>query len=238
MQFAPTASIHEISRCEPIKARRATRTLSAPPPLVLPAAAAAPACPPQHGSMLSACRVRALPLLRCRGTTQARHAACHARYLADAAGSPAAAASEAEDKPKAKKKCGCGRSPTGFCNGLHALSKEEWAVSERNPDRRPEGSEEPEAAAEPAAAAEPGEILIYQGGRARPLRILKTASFINCVASCTGGPLIVTADIAMPFAARLGMATTMAFFGLSTTGTSTSRQLHPLTPARACLTGV
>ena len=82
------------------------------------------------------------------------------------------------------------------------------------------------AAAAPAdeaeATAEPEEILIYQGGRARPLRILKTASFINCVASCTGGPLIVTADIAMPFAARLGMATTMAFFGLSTTGTPSS----------------
>ena len=22
--------------------------------------------------------------------------------------------------------CGCGRSPTGFCTGLHALSDEEW----------------------------------------------------------------------------------------------------------------
>ena len=69
------------------------------------------------------------------------------------------------------------------------------------------------------ADAEPEEILIYQGGRARPLRILKTASFVNCTASLIGSPVIVTADIAMPFAARLGMATTMAFFGLSTTGT-------------------
>jgi hypothetical protein len=87
-------------------------------------------------------------------------------------------------------------------------------------------------AAEPAAAAdagatadgEPEEILIYQGGRAKPLRILKTASFINCTASLIGSPIIVTADIAMPFAARVGMATTMAFFGLSTTGACSTQQ--------------
>ena len=69
----------------------------------------------------------------------------------------------------------------------------------------------------------PQEILIYEGGRAKPLRILKTASFINCTASLIGSPIIVTADIAMPFAARLGMATTMAFFGLSTTGAHRGR---------------
>ena len=39
------------------------------------------------------------------------------------------------DTPKAPKKCGCGRSATGFCTGLHALSKEEWAASEQNPKR-------------------------------------------------------------------------------------------------------
>lgn len=74
----------------------------------------------------------------------------------------------------------------------------------------------------------PQEILIYEGGRARPLRILKTASFVNCTASLIGSPIIVTADIAMPFAARLGMATTMAFFGLSTTGTRCSVLSKPL----------
>jgi hypothetical protein len=75
-----------------------------------------------------------------------------------------------------------------------------------------------DAGASPVADEKPQEILIYEGGRAKPLRILKTASFINCTASLIGSPIIVTADIAMPFAARLGMATTMAFFGLSTTG--------------------
>ena len=32
-------------------------------------------------------------------------------------------------------KCGCGRSPTGFCVGLHKLTAEEWAVSDQNPNR-------------------------------------------------------------------------------------------------------
>ena len=32
-------------------------------------------------------------------------------------------------------KCGCGRSPTGSCVGLHKLTAEEWAVHEQNPNR-------------------------------------------------------------------------------------------------------
>lgn len=32
-------------------------------------------------------------------------------------------------------KCGCGRSPTGFCVGLHKLSVEEWAVHADNPNK-------------------------------------------------------------------------------------------------------
>jgi len=31
-------------------------------------------------------------------------------------------------------KCGCGRSPTGFCVGLHKLSTDEWAVHADNPN--------------------------------------------------------------------------------------------------------
>ena len=41
-------------------------------------------------------------------------------------------------KEKAKKeppKCGCGRSPTGNCVGLHKLSDAEWAISDKNPNR-------------------------------------------------------------------------------------------------------
>ena len=31
--------------------------------------------------------------------------------------------------------CGCGRSPTGFCVGLHKLTAEEWAISDQNPNK-------------------------------------------------------------------------------------------------------
>jgi hypothetical protein len=32
-------------------------------------------------------------------------------------------------------KCGCGRSQTGFCVGLHSLTPEEWATHTDNPAR-------------------------------------------------------------------------------------------------------
>lgn len=32
-------------------------------------------------------------------------------------------------------KCGCGRSPSGFCVGLHKLTAEEWAVHADNPNK-------------------------------------------------------------------------------------------------------
>ena len=33
------------------------------------------------------------------------------------------------------KKCGCGRSETGYCVGLHLLTAEEWMAHEKNPNR-------------------------------------------------------------------------------------------------------
>jgi len=33
------------------------------------------------------------------------------------------------------KKCGCGRSESGSCVGLHALSEAEWATDTRNPNK-------------------------------------------------------------------------------------------------------
>lgn len=33
------------------------------------------------------------------------------------------------------QKCGCGRSTTGFCVGLHRLTADEWAVHADNPQR-------------------------------------------------------------------------------------------------------
>jgi hypothetical protein len=32
-------------------------------------------------------------------------------------------------------KCGCGRSPTGYCVGLHKLSETEWATHADNPNK-------------------------------------------------------------------------------------------------------
>ena len=39
------------------------------------------------------------------------------------------------EAPAPGPKCGCGRSPTGFCVGLHKLTPEEWAASDQNPNR-------------------------------------------------------------------------------------------------------
>lgn len=33
------------------------------------------------------------------------------------------------------KKCGCGRSETGNCVGLHAVSDADWATHEKNPNK-------------------------------------------------------------------------------------------------------
>lgn len=38
--------------------------------------------------------------------------------------------------PVLTQACGCGRSKTGYCVGLHKLSEEEWAVHEDNPNKK------------------------------------------------------------------------------------------------------
>jgi CDGSH-type Zn-finger protein len=38
-------------------------------------------------------------------------------------------------KEPAAVKCGCGRSPSGFCMGLHKMTDKEWAVSDKNPNK-------------------------------------------------------------------------------------------------------
>lgn len=54
-------------------------------------------------------------------------------------------------------KCGCGRSPTGFCVGLHKLSADEWAVHADNPNKVTPVTavEEPKPAAKKPAAKKP-----------------------------------------------------------------------------------
>lgn len=41
----------------------------------------------------------------------------------------------AVEEVKAPTKCGCGRSPSGNCVGLHALSEDAWAVHPDNPKK-------------------------------------------------------------------------------------------------------
>jgi len=45
---------------------------------------------------------------------------------------PVPASAEAVKTPV---KCGCGRSSSGECVGLHALSAEQWEVSDKNPNK-------------------------------------------------------------------------------------------------------
>jgi CDGSH-type Zn-finger protein len=40
---------------------------------------------------------------------------------------------DVDAKASTQVKCGCGRSQSGFCVGLHSLTPEEWAVHADNP---------------------------------------------------------------------------------------------------------
>ena len=52
--------------------------------------------------------------------------------------------------------CGCGRSTTGLCVGLHKLTPEEWAVHTDNPAKAvPKAEAKPKAPAKPKTAAKP-----------------------------------------------------------------------------------
>lgn len=48
---------------------------------------------------------------------------------------PEEAAKKEVEILKKSLQCGCGRSPTGSCLGLHKLSEEEWLTHEVNPNR-------------------------------------------------------------------------------------------------------
>ena len=61
-------------------------------------------------------------------------------FLLNRKGNPAPAqeaAPEAPYKVEAPQapKCGCGRSQSGFCVGLHKLTEAEWAVHADNPNK-------------------------------------------------------------------------------------------------------
>ena len=40
---------------------------------------------------------------------------------------------DVDAKAGTQVKCGCGRSPSGFCVGLHSLTPEQWATHSDNP---------------------------------------------------------------------------------------------------------
>jgi len=48
--------------------------------------------------------------------------------------------------------CGCGRSPSGLCEGYHALTAEQWAASDKNSNRVAETVVKEVAPAKPAPA--------------------------------------------------------------------------------------
>lgn len=65
---------------------------------------------------------------------------------------PAPQAAEPAPVPAVEepRRCGCGRSASGFCVGLHALSPEQWAEHPDNP-RRPTPAVKKTTARKPAA---------------------------------------------------------------------------------------
>jgi hypothetical protein len=83
-------------------------------------------------------------------------------------------------------------------------------------------------AAGPRTLEANGTLLIYQGARAQPVVLLKRLSVANCSLSLIAAPLLASADLAVPLAARLSIAFTMATFGLSTTGFLAWFDSHPL----------
>ena len=60
---------------------------------------------------------------------------------------------QVDAKASTQTKCGCGRSQTGFCVGLHSLKPEEWAAHADNPAKvkKPRARKAP--AEKPAPAA-------------------------------------------------------------------------------------
>ena len=69
------------------------------------------------------------------------------------------------EAPKAEPaKCGCGRSPTGFCVGLHKLTAEEWSTHADNPNRVVAVEPEVKAEKKPARAAKGSKAVVKKTG--------------------------------------------------------------------------
>ena len=62
---------------------------------------------------------------------------------------------DAVTQAPAPTKCGCGRSPSGFCVGLHRLTAEEWNVHADNPARTVAEEKPKKRVAKPRAESAP-----------------------------------------------------------------------------------
>jgi hypothetical protein len=152
----------------------------------------------QHPAPLpsaAAANVKPIPLhLRRLSTGSAVRRLCHRYWQVQRQGFCRALSTQQQQQPHGERRTGGGLTNSG--GGISGSAGDEKTdVGDDNDD-----------------------VLVYQGKRSGMLRFLKTCSFVNCTASLVSVPLIVTADIAMPFTARVSMATTVALFGLSTTG--------------------
>ena len=79
---------------------------------------------------------------------------------------------------KGPVKCGCGRSPTGNCVGLHALSPEQWATHQDNPNKVApvvESAPVAETPAKPAKAKKPAAIKATKAPKAKAEKAPKAA---------------------------------------------------------------
>lgn len=88
---------------------------------------------------------------------------------------PVAPAVEAAPTPA---QCGCGRSSTGLCVGLHKLNAEEWATHADNPKKAvaevkaepvAKAPAKPKAAAKPKAPARPKAAAIKAPAKKKPV---------------------------------------------------------------------
>ena len=62
---------------------------------------------------------------------------------------------DVDAKASTQTKCGCGRSQTGFCVGLHSLSSEEWATHADNPAKPKKARAKKPAAEKPVVLKKP-----------------------------------------------------------------------------------
>ena len=62
---------------------------------------------------------------------------------------------DVDAKASTQAKCGCGRSQTGFCVGLHSLTPEEWATHADNPAKPKKTRARKPAAEKPVVLKKP-----------------------------------------------------------------------------------